>query len=75
MLAVSIALLTVTGFAQPRIAVLDFNAGVRVKQSDVDGLSAIFNTYFSPQGYTVVERTRVSLQEHKKIIVINYNHR
>lgn len=46
--------------AQPRIAVLDFNAGVQVSQNDVDGLSAIFNTYFEPAGYTVVERTRVS---------------
>lgn len=53
--------------AQPRIAVLNFNAGVGVHQSDVDGLSAIFNTFFTPQGYTVVERTRVSriLEEHK----------
>lgn len=46
--------------AQPRIAVLDFNAGVQVSQNDVDGLSAIFNTYFEPAGYIVVERTRVS---------------
>ena len=53
--------------AQPRIAVLDFSAGVNVSQSDVDGLSAIFNTYFDPAGYTVVERTRVNriLDEHK----------
>ena len=61
------AILFLTSFiqAQPRIAVLDFNAGVN--QNDVDGLSAIFNTYFEPTGYTVVERTRVSriLEEHK----------
>ncbi|MBR4774370.1 MAG: hypothetical protein IK010_08080 [Bacteroidales bacterium] len=47
-------------FAQPRIAVLEFNAGVGILQSDVNGLSAMFNTYFSPEGYIVVERTRVS---------------
>ncbi|MBR1784996.1 MAG: hypothetical protein IJ760_06130 [Bacteroidales bacterium] len=53
--------------AQPRIAVLDFSAGVNVKQSEIDGLSAIFNTYFEPTGYIVVERTRVKriLDEHK----------
>lgn len=52
--------------AQPRIAVLDFNAGAGVSQNDVDGLSGMFNTYFEPTGYTVVERTRVSriLEEH-----------
>ena len=43
-----------------RIAVLDFNAGVGVSQSDVDGISAIFNTYFSPRGYTLVERTQIN---------------
>lgn len=42
-----------------RIAVLDFNAGSGISQSDVDGISAIFNTYFSPEGYTLVERTRI----------------
>lgn len=42
-----------------RIAVLDFNAGVGVSQADVDGISAIFNTYFSPKGYTLVERTQI----------------
>lgn len=45
-------------FAQ-RIAVLDFNAGSGVSQADVDGVSAIFNTYFSPKGYTLVERTLI----------------
>lgn len=56
-------LATMLGFAaaaQPRIAVLDFNAGAGVMQNDVNGLSAIFNTYFSPAGYVVVERTRVA---------------
>ena len=42
-----------------RIAVLDFNAGTGVSQADVDGISAIFNTYFSPKGYTLVERTQI----------------
>ena len=64
----SVAVFTIlSAAAQPRIAVLDFSAGVNVNQSDVDGLSAIFNTYFEPQGYTIVERTRVNriLEEHK----------
>lgn len=51
-------LCSVVAFAQ-RIAVIDFNAGVGISQADVDGISAIFNTYFSPQGYTLVERTRI----------------
>ena len=54
------AMIGLSASAQPRVAVLDFNAGVHVSQNDVDGLSAIFNTYFEPAGYTVVERTRVS---------------
>lgn len=41
------------------IAVLDFNAGAGVSKADVDGVAAIFNTYFSPNGYTLVERTRI----------------
>ena len=53
-------LLCFSTHAQPRIAVLDFNAGAGISQSDVSGLSAIFNTFFSPNGYTLVERTRVS---------------
>lgn len=44
---------------EQRIAVLDFNAGAGVTQADVDGLSSIFNTYFSPNGYTLVERTQI----------------
>lgn len=50
----------------PRIAVLDFNAGAGVTQADVDGLSAIFNTYFSPSGYTLIERTQIDrvIDEH-----------
>ena len=52
------ALVSTTVSAQ-RVAVLDFNAGVGVSQADVDGISAIFNTYFSPRGYTLVERTQI----------------
>lgn len=53
-----VSFMTLTMSAQ-RIAVLEFNAGAGISQSDVDGISAIFNTYFSPQGYTLVERTRI----------------
>lgn len=42
-----------------RIAVVDFNAGAGISQADVEGMSAIFNTYFSPKGYTLVERTQI----------------
>ena len=42
-----------------RCAVLEFRAGVGVSQSDVDGISAIFITYFRPAGYTMVERTQI----------------
>lgn len=45
-------------FAQ-KIAVLDFKAGAGISQSDVDGISAVFTTYFSPRGYTIVERNQV----------------
>ncbi|MBP3439844.1 MAG: DUF1566 domain-containing protein [Tidjanibacter sp.] len=50
--------LSTSSFAQ-RIAVVDFNAGVGISQQDVDGISAIFGTYFSPNGYTFVERTSI----------------
>lgn len=42
-----------------RCAVLEFAAGVGISQSDVDGISAIFLTYFRPAGYTLVERTQI----------------
>ena len=45
-------------FAQ-RAAVLEFKAGVGISQADVDGISAIFITYFRPAGYTMVERTQI----------------
>lgn len=53
------ALFAVATVSAQRIAVLDFNAGVGVSLADVDGISAIFNTYFSPSGYTLVERTQI----------------
>ena len=56
--SVIISLLCSAAFAQ-RIAVIDFNAGAGISQAEVDGISAIFNTYFSPQGYTLVERMRI----------------
>ena len=42
-----------------RCAVLEFKAGVGISQADVDGISAIFITYFQPAGYTLVERTQI----------------
>lgn len=43
-----------------RIAVLDFSAGTGISQAEIDGLSSIFNSYFSPNAeYSIVERTRV----------------
>lgn len=42
-----------------RCAVLEFRAGAGISQSDVDGISAIFITYFRPDGYTMVERTQI----------------
>lgn len=42
-----------------RCAVLEFKAGVGISQADVDGISAIFITYFRPAGYTMVERSQI----------------
>ena len=42
-----------------RCAVMEFKARVGISQSDVDGISAIFTTYFHPSGYTMVERTQI----------------
>lgn len=42
-----------------RCAVLEFKAGVGISQNNVDGISAIFITYFQPAGYTMVERTQI----------------
>lgn len=54
-----VALMAMATVSAQRVAVLDFNAGAGVSQADVDGISAIFNTYFSPKGYTLVERTSI----------------
>lgn len=51
-------LMALTMHAQ-RCAVLEFKAGVGISQNDVDGISAIFITYFRPAGYTMVERTQI----------------
>lgn len=53
-----ISLAALTMQAQ-RCAVLEFKAGVGISQNDVDGISAIFITYFQPAGYTMVERTQI----------------
>lgn len=42
-----------------RIAVLDFNASTGIPQSEIEGIFATFNTYFSPKGYTLVERALI----------------
>jgi thioredoxin len=60
-LMMSVAILT-SAQAQDkmRIAVMDFKAGVGVGRDDVDGLSAIFGTYFNdPTKYVLVERTQI----------------
>ena len=63
---IAMLVLTSSAFAQ-RIAVLNFNARTGVTQMEVDGLSSIFNTYFTPKGAEIVERTSVDkiLQEQK----------
>ncbi len=54
----SLLMLAFTVSAQ-RIAVLDFKANGGVSQQTVDGITAIFATYFQPEGYTIVERTQI----------------
>lgn len=51
--------LTALTMQAQRCAVLEFKAGVGISQSDVDGISAIFITYFQPAGYTMVERSQI----------------
>lgn len=53
-----ICLMALTLHAQ-RCAVMDFNAANGVSQIDIDGLSAIFATYFTPEGYTAVDRLTI----------------
>ena len=53
-------LFTINMYAQTnKIAVINFKANVGISQQDVDGISSIFITYFSPQGWTLVERTQI----------------
>ena len=49
----------VTAQVSNKIAVLNFKANVGIMQSDVDGISSIFTTYFSPQGWILVERAQI----------------
>lgn len=51
--------LTALTMQAQRCAVLEFKAGVGISQADVDGISAIFITYFQPAGYTMVERSQI----------------
>lgn len=53
-----ICLLAMSAMAQ-RAAVMEFKAGVGISQTDVDGISGIFTTYFRPSGYTMIERTQI----------------
>ena len=46
--------------AQKKAAVLEFVAGTGINQQEVEGLSNIFTTYFSPDGYTLVERNQIN---------------
>lgn len=57
-LLAAMCLMALTMNAQ-RCAVLEFKAGVGISQADVDGISAIFITYFQPAGYTMVERSQI----------------
>lgn len=60
MLMLVFLILCVDIHAQTRVGVLDFKAGVGVSQGDVDGISAIFTTYFiSPQNFILVERNQI----------------
>ena len=55
----SLIFIGLTAHAQQRAAVLDFKANGGVSQETVDGITAIFATYFQPEGYTMVERTQI----------------
>ena len=59
LILVVLAMMIITPANAQRCAVLEFKAGVGISQSDVDGISAIFITYFRPSGYTMVERTQI----------------
>lgn len=38
---------------------MEFKAGAGLSQADVDGISAIFITYFQPTGYSMIERVQI----------------
>ena len=57
---VTILALVISANAQMKIAVMDFKAGAGVTQMEVDGISAIFGTYFiDPSKFTLVERNQI----------------
>ncbi len=59
-LIVLILMASLSAAFAPKIAVLDFKAGVGITQIDVDGLSSTFVTYFNPRGYQLVERSQIN---------------
>lgn len=59
-LFVLLAMIIIKPANAQRCAVLEFKAGSGISQADVDGISAIFITYFQPAGYTMVERTQIN---------------
>lgn len=59
LLLLSVMCLAALTMNAQRCAVLEFKARVGISQSDVEGISAIFTTYFRPAGYTMVERTQI----------------
>lgn len=58
-LLVLLAMMIIKPANAQRCAVLEFKAGSGISQADVDGISAIFITYFQPAGYKMVERTQI----------------
>ena len=59
LLSFALMCLMALSMSAQRCAVLEFKAGVGISQADVDGISAIFITYFRPAGYTMVERAQI----------------
>lgn len=59
LLSFALMCLMALSMSAQRCAVLEFKAGAGISQADVDGISAIFITYFRPAGYTMVERTQI----------------
>lgn len=59
LLSFALMCLMALSMSAQRCAVLEFKAGAGISQADVDGISAIFITYFRPAGYTMVERIQI----------------